>query len=171
MKTQAACYSGGGGKAEFTGIALGFVLAHGDQPKAPESANRCLFWKSLRTQRDLKITTSLKAHFRPPGHGAGGGEGWGGGEAACIVTQPKAAQLSLGQKEQRFFTQTLPLSSWLSNMFVAGGLFWQAYLLRMTARTRMGKNTNSTLLSTFRIKCWSTAVPQQPRPPPPPGAK
>lgn len=39
-------------------------LAHGDQRKAvSELANRCLFWKSLRTQRDLKMATSLKAHF------------------------------------------------------------------------------------------------------------
>lgn len=39
-------------------------LAHGDQRKAvSELANRCLFWKSLRTKRDLKMATSLKAHF------------------------------------------------------------------------------------------------------------
>lgn len=62
-KTQAAT-QGRGGRAELTGTAPGFVpCTWGPMKVVSELANRCLFWKSLRTQRDLKMATSLKAHF------------------------------------------------------------------------------------------------------------
>lgn len=115
MKTQAATQGRGGG-AELTGTAPGFVhFTWG--PETHQSANRCLFWKCLRTQRDLKMITSLKAHFWPPGHRVGAGRmGW---RAGSVGSYPAEGRRFLWNRmrqgssrllfDDRFFTDPAPL--------------------------------------------------------------
>lgn len=91
MKTQAATQGRGGG-AELTGTALGIVhFTWG--PGHASVSKQVLVLEISRTQKDLKMITSLKAHFWPPGTGWGQEE-WGGGQAAWVLTQPKAAVFS-----------------------------------------------------------------------------